>query len=920
MIAWAGLAERSAAGRALWGARGRGPRAVAGLLAPALALAAGCRAPVAHDDEALSVGFSGCAAVTVVLAAGASSPVCQLEAGGAVRLVSERASIARVAPSGQEVALAAGRVTTVTPPLGSTAIEVRAAQRTFRLALAAPDAPSASALEPAIAERRAGRFAEARARVQAVLDARAHPAEDGVRAAATSLLARVHLDAGARDEAVSAFRAAIALHRARGELSAEAHDRFALAWALSRVDRVDEAEAEIAEILPRLDAYPDGAAEAPYYLALASRRRGDVRNALRWLRLAESRADALGNDVLGDQIREELASGVLRDLGRLDEARVAIERVRARRARPACKRATTSLNAAWIAMGAREDAVLARESARAAAASFDEAIALYRGECPSPGPLGTALVDAAEAHLVAGDVAAARERLAASRALPGAPVPVVVALRDELEARIALDEGSPQAARAIGERLLADPRAEPGTRFRAMVLVATALSAEGKTDRALRVFDDADRALSAEIAQVPLGEGRDQLATARDEGARAHVETALRAGRLAEAARVARRSRARVLASFAFAARLGELSLSQRTAVAHEADAYRRESALVEKATAELATLPADELARRKAELGQRRAALRERLDRMLGAAGTGLEAPLAPPEAGEVLLVMHPALRGSWAVLAVSAAETRGGLVAWDGRSVRDAPSVFGDVAASLHAARLVRVLAYGAARTLDVHALLRAQLGVTAPVVYALDVAVPEGPAAAGGPVVVSDPTGDLPAARDEGDEVAAVLGALGTPARSLSGDAATQGAVLEALASTDLLHVAGHGRFGGREGWESALSLADGPLEASRILVAPRVPRVVLLAGCETARDDVRAGTPGIGLAQAFVLAGARAVVATSRPVADGLARGVTVGMLRADPALRDPAAALVAATSALAESDPQRDVSAFRVVVP
>ena len=108
MIAWAGLAERSAAGRALWGARGRGPRAVAGLLAPALALAAGCRAPVAHDDEALSVGFSGCAAVTVVLAAGASSPVCKLEAGGAVRLVSERASIARVAPSGQEVALAAG--------------------------------------------------------------------------------------------------------------------------------------------------------------------------------------------------------------------------------------------------------------------------------------------------------------------------------------------------------------------------------------------------------------------------------------------------------------------------------------------------------------------------------------------------------------------------------------------------------------------------------------------------------------------------------------------------------------------------------------------------------------------------------------------------------------------------------------------
>ncbi|MCA9544076.1 MAG: CHAT domain-containing protein, partial [Myxococcales bacterium] len=92
--------------------------------------------------------------------------------------------------------------------------------------------------------------------------------------------------------------------------------------------------------------------------------------------------------------------------------------------------------------------------------------------------------------------------------------------------------------------------------------------------------------------------------------------------------------------------------------------------------------------------------------------------------------------------------------------------------------------------------------------------------------------------------------------------------------ALAEATHLHYAGHGRFAGFEGWGSGLPLRDAVLELRDVLAAPRVPGTVVLSGCETGKAADGAAV-GVGLAHAFLIRGAEAVVAPVRPVDDGQA---------------------------------------------
>ncbi len=107
----------------------------------------------------------------------------------------------------------------------------------------------------------------------------------------------------------------------------------------------------------------------------------------------------------------------------------------------------------------------------------------------------------------------------------------------------------------------------------------------------------------------------------------------------------------------------------------------------------------------------------------------------------------------------------------------------------------------------------------------------------------LVVADPRGDLPAARDEAQRIAGVLRARGgLEPLVLQGREATHRAVRDAieLQQTTLLHYAGHGVFEGRDGWESGFPLAAGGwLSVGDVLVLRRAPALVLLSGCETAR---------------------------------------------------------------------------------
>jgi hypothetical protein len=131
----------------------------------------------------------------------------------------------------------------------------------------------------------------------------------------------------------------------------------------------------------------------------------------------------------------------------------------------------------------------------------------------------------------------------------------------------------------------------------------------------------------------------------------------------------------------------------------------------------------------------------------------------------------------------------------------------------------------------------------------------------APSGEALIVADPRADLPGARSELD---AVRAALGTRALTvLVGREATRGAVEQGLARAELFHYAGHGLFGDGVGGNSKLLLADGAeLSAAEVLLAPAVPRWVVLSGCETARVESHR-VLGLGLATAFVAAGSEVV---------------------------------------------------------
>jgi CHAT domain-containing protein len=141
--------------------------------------------------------------------------------------------------------------------------------------------------------------------------------------------------------------------------------------------------------------------------------------------------------------------------------------------------------------------------------------------------------------------------------------------------------------------------------------------------------------------------------------------------------------------------------------------------------------------------------------------------------------------------------------------------------------------------------------------------------------------------------------------------------------ALGSASLLHYAGHASYGGPDGMDSALSLAGGQrLTPADILALPRTPPMVTLFGCDTGRESASGAFDVLGLSTAFLVAGSRAVVATSRVIDDALARQVAGEFYRRliEAPSSDPSAVLRSAVLSVRDRAPTSDWTAFRVLVP
>ena len=106
-------------------------------------------------------------------------------------------------------------------------------------------------------------------------------------------------------------------------------------------------------------------------------------------------------------------------------------------------------------------------------------------------------------------------------------------------------------------------------------------------------------------------------------------------------------------------------------------------------------------------------------------------------------------------------------------------------------------------------------------------------------------------------------------------LAGDGATCEAASALASSVDVLHIAAHGRHSVDNPLFSGVELADGTWFGYDVDRIESVPQVVVLSACEVGRSASGWGRESLGMAQSWLHAGARAVLAAPASVADELA---------------------------------------------
>lgn len=329
----------------------------------------------------------------------------------------------------------------------------------------------------------------------------------------------------------------------------------------------------------------------------------------------------------------------------------------------------------------------------------------------------------------------------------------------------------------------------------------------------------------------------------------------------------------------------------------------------------------------------------------------------LRPPAAGELVIACYPlpAEPGEPPPLWVCAGGTADGTqvlriaAPTEAAPEQAAQAVLTGFGKALGQARHLRILSYGPLRAVAWASLPWAggRLGAQLTISYGVDppsLGEPRPPAERRA-LLVTNPQQDLIGAQRAGERLRQELSAtgwqvdaragaprrgghllalLGERLRGQKPTPALANQVAASLPGVDLFVYYGHAESLGPGGWDSRLRFAeDGSISALDIMSLPVVPRKVLLIGCETAVSDREAPADEAGLAQAFVLRGSEAVLATTRKVSDVTAEALVdklaqLGALRPDgPPL---GAALRDAVAALRLRHPAADLDAFRVYTP
>ncbi|MES1205861.1 MAG: CHAT domain-containing protein [Pseudomonadota bacterium] len=785
---------------------------------------------------------------------------------------------------------------TVQVPTGARTLELRdpdAPGAAPRWSLALADARTHDEIDRLVAVGRGGKYDEALKELE-TFRAHAAPPERGPADAA---IARMALALGKVEQAEAAFRAALAAARAEGRIADFVKDGSALLWLLlEKQQRYVEARALLEELEAFGGQFPEGQVWMDYDAGVLAANTGVVRTGLEKYRAAERGARRLDLKTLAEDATDEVAR-LLTRVGRADEA-VALQKSLPVPVEP-CAQATRALNLTWTLMeralhqthGQRDPEVATALSAA------KEAIRL----CPESLRHRLAVVNSAEYALQIQDDVELERSVAEMQQLPPDRDVLRESRRGDVLGRWHLRRGQPLEALAAFSAQLPAVRSAGllEEAFRAEVGVGRASLALGRKKAAVAALERAQHLLEQMLRGIPLAEGRGSFLGGHDDGVRYLVAALADSGAPAQALRAARWARSIELAHAARLDRLADLSPDERRLWDDALSQYQRMRTEIEHQAESDWSVPrgrlADVRAKRQARAEQARAALDAAYRLLIDRVGKLSEVKdqgsatgdLSQPSDGELFLAIFPSpLSGpspGWFVFGA----TRAGVVIqrFTGEpsvtSAEGSARVLVALSPQLKTAKRVRLLPYGEADRVDWQAVMwnGRPLLASVEVEYGLDVgtvarANDGAGSAARTALVVSNPSGDLPASGPEADAV--VRGLSGWQVTRLDGGAATRGATLSALPRVRLFHYAGHAEVSGPQSLASALLLkGDARVELGDLLAAPSLPDLVFLSACEAAGTTDR--QPSLmGLAQAFVAAGSRAAIAPTRRIGDEDAR--------------------------------------------
>ena len=725
--------------------------------------------------------------------------------------------------------------------------------------------------------------------------------------------ARIHRSQGHLQQAIRNLYGAIEIDRQHGFVSAEYHDRFALTYTLTKQVRDFAAANRALNGLDNIRThFSVGEAARFYYRGLLFKESGNLAAAIGPLREAERRADRI--DLRGLNQDARLAGiGVLQQLGRFEESLIILEKLDMNRiaSAPVCPRAQLLNDVAWFRFYAETSLFTAPDLSKARALA-ERALEAAR-QCREPRRTAFTLSTLAWILLEMGNVDEA-DRL--NQELGSLVQDYDIRnYATNLRAHVLLKTGRVDEALTLFSTLQnsADLSFRPRLALSSAWGTARCFVALNQLEKANRAYEDARKVLEEQASLIPLGVGRWAFLGHYHQIAAEQLDILLQLARPKQVIEVARLSRTSGLRFLERASRIAQLDTRERrrwNALVSRYQAQRdRRDALASKTTSGRARDVGRYLSELRRAEKERDRLVREALAVLGGQPKTPLTTVHNLP-AGTLVIGYHRLPRG-WLAFAVMGELTRTArlpelhLDTMDTRQL--ASELLSPFRKMINDAGRMILLPAGKLSRLSIHALpfdgtkpLLAQM----PVSYSLDLTpVPTSAESDEKAVVVlaSQPQRKLPMAKQEALYVTEQVRAGGNHADLVYAEKSDREDIEALLTSknTTYLHYVGHADYSKAEdGSKSGLDIKTNyRLEAQDILMFRRVPRRLFLSGCKTA-STWSITSVGLGVATAFLLAGAEDVVAASDDVTDQLAYAFSKQVLARGtfPSNADPSVAV------------------------